>query len=96
MKNTPETGSRRFVQRGHLCQIADNADRWDYNRQLCSKAVRRLPKGKRRYPIIETFPHEHRYGELCEPHMRLVIDIRGDLAIADVPLDYFDRLPKVA
>ncbi len=87
--------SNRYLRRSHLCEIADNADRWDYNRQLCSKAVRRLPKDRHlAYPVMQTLLHEHRHMEPCEPHMRLVIDIQGDTAFADVPLDYFDKLPK--
>ena len=91
-----EIGSYRYVQRSHLCEMADNADHWDFNRQLDSKAVRRLPTNRHlAYPVVMHFVHKHRHFEPCEPHMRLVIDIQGDDAIADVPLDYFGKLPKL-
>ena len=96
MKRKPfELVSHRYVRRSHLCEIADHSDLWDFNRQLDSKAVRRLPKQQNlAYPVIQTLLHEHRHFEPCEQHMRLVIDIQGDVAIADVPLNYFDKLPK--
>jgi hypothetical protein len=76
--------------------MADNADRWDFNRQLDSHAVRSLPKDRHlAYPVIQQLVHEHRHFEPCEPHIRLVVDIQGAVAIADVPMDYFDKLPKL-
>lgn len=95
MKKALKMNSYRYVRRSHLCEIADNYDNWNFNRQLDSNAVRRLPKKHHlAFPVIQYFVHEHRHMEPCEPHMRLVIDIQGDVAIADVPLDYFEKLPK--
>lgn len=96
-KKTPtfELRSHQYLRRSHLIEIADRADRWDFNRQLDSKAVRTLPKGRGIvYPVSMTLPHEHRHGEPCEPHMRLVVDMPNDTAIVDVPLDYFNKLPE--
>lgn len=94
-KSKFEVRSYQYVRRSHLCEIADNADRWNYNRQLDSKAVRTLPKSRRiAYPVIQSFLHEHRNGEPCEIHMRLVIHLPKGIATADVPLNYFDKLPK--
>ena len=87
--------SLRYVRRSHLCQIADNAERWDYNRQLDSKSIRTLPKNRKIvYPVVKTLMHEHRHGQPCELHMRLVVEMSDGIAFADVPLNYFDGLPK--
>jgi hypothetical protein len=96
MKRKPfKLVSHRYVSRAHLCEIADHADVWDFNRQLDSKAVRTLPKNSGiMYPVSMTLPHKHRHGKPCEPHMRLMIDIKETVAFADVPLNYFNELPK--
>lgn len=95
-KSKLELDSYRYVRRSHLVEMADNADRWDFNRQLDSKAIRRLPTNRHLiYPVIQQLVHEHRHMVRCEPHMRLVVDIQGDIAIADVPMDYFGKLPKL-
>jgi hypothetical protein len=87
--------SHRYVRRSHLCEIADNADRWNFNRKLDSEDMQRLPENPDLvYLVAWSFPHEHRYGMPCEVHMRLVIDIQEMAFVADVPLDYFEKLPK--
>jgi hypothetical protein len=84
-----------YLRRSHLCEIADNAERWNYNRQLDSKGIRTLPKNRQIvYPVIQTLLHEHRNGEPSELHMRLVVALPKGIAIADVPLNYFEKLPK--
>ena len=97
MKKTNfQIDSLPYVRHNHLCEISANGERWDYNRQLDSDAVQRLPQKRHlAYPVVLHFVHEHRHMEPCEPHMRLVIEIRGDDAICDVPLNYFDKLPKL-
>ncbi len=84
-----------YLTRKELIDIADNGERWDYNRQLCPEAIRRLPNDSEIvYPITIFFFHEHRCFEPCELHMRLVVSIPGSTATADVPLDFFEALPK--
>lgn len=95
VKKQFEICSCRYLRRSHLVEIADNADRWDYNRQLDSEVIRTLPDDETiAYTVSMNFQHEHRYGEPCEPHMRLIVGLPEGSAIADVPLDYFDKLPK--
>jgi hypothetical protein len=95
VKSKYEIRSVRYLRRSHLVEIADNADRWDYNRQLDSEAIRTLPDDETIvYPVTMNFQHEHRYGEPCEPHMRLIVGLPEGSALADIPLDYFEALPK--
>ena len=84
-----------YLTRQELIEIADKGVEWDYNRQLCSEKIQRLPVHPEIvYPVEHHFLHEHRCLELCEMHMRLVITIPGSIATADVPLSYFESLPK--
>ena len=83
--------TRLFLDVDTICEIADKGIEWNYNRQLCSEAVRTLPEG-RVYPVIQVLEHHHRFFEPCETHMRLVIALPGSLACADVPMDYFMSL----
>lgn len=84
-----------YLTRKELIEIADKGAEWEYNRQLCSEKIRRLPCDPEIiYPVEQNFLHEHRCFEPCETHMRLVITIPGSIATADVPLSYFESLPK--
>jgi hypothetical protein len=95
VKKQFEICSCRYLRRSHLVEIADNADRWDYNRQLDSEAIRTLPDDETiAYPVTMSFEHQHRYGEPCETHMRLAVAFSDGSALADVPLDYFEALPR--
>ena len=94
MKKTFTIKQQTYVTRKHLSEIASQGEQWDYNRQLCPKAIRRLPKDPNFAHSIDYFVHEHRNSEQCEPHMRLFITMTDGTASADVPLDYFERLPK--
>ena len=83
------------LRRSHLVKIAENAETWDFNRQLDLKAVKTLSRDKDiLYPIEMSFPHEHRHGVRCEPHMRLMLGMPKGIAFADVPADFLNSLPK--
>lgn len=83
-----------YLTRKHLIEIADKGEDWDFNRQLCSIAIRQLPDNLEvTYPVELYTPHEHRHGQLCEVHIRMMLSLIGDVAFADVPLDYFNSLP---
>lgn len=83
-----------FATRKHLVEIADKGEDWDFNRQLCPVAIRQLPDDlELTYPVVLHSTHEHRHGEPCELHMRMMFTLPDDNAFADVPLEYFDSLP---
>lgn len=92
MGSTFQVTATRWLRHSHLCEIADNADNWDYNRQLCSEAVRTVPSDLR-FPLLGHLYHHHRMMKPCEPHVRLLIGLEKGMCIADVPCDYFDALP---
>jgi len=95
MKKTFTITEMPYLTRNELIEIADTGVEWDYNRQLCSEKIRQLPDDSEIvYPVEHHFLHEHRCFEPCETHMRLVISIPGSIATADVPLSYFESLPK--
>lgn len=84
-----------YLTRRELVEIAYKGVEWEYNRQLCSEKIRRLPNDPEIvYPVEHHFLHEHRCFEPCETHMRLVITIPHSIATADVPLRYFESFPK--
>ncbi len=84
-----------YLTRKELIEVADRGEGWAYNRQLCSNAIRGLPDDPEIvYPVEHHFHHDFRCFEPCDTHMRLVISIPGSIAIADVPLSYFQSLPK--
>ena len=83
-----------YATRKHLIQFADSAEAWDFNRQLCPKAIRKLPRDREIvYPVSLFFVHEHRHFMRCEPHMRLMIGVPNNSLLVDVPMDNFDALP---
>jgi len=96
MKKQFTINQKPYLTRKHLSEIALAGEDWNYNRQLCPKAIRKIKKDPDVvYPIELFFFHEHRCFQPCELHMRLVISIADAIATADVPLDYFEQLPKV-
>jgi len=84
-----------YVTFAHLQEIAANADKWGYNRQIYPELMKEIsadPQGA--YPVQHTLPHEHRFGERCEPHVRIGLGVPSrDLIFFDVPSDYFAQLP---
>lgn len=95
MKNRFTIKTMPYLTRKELIDIADNGEHWDYNRQLCPEAIRQLPDDAEYvYPVTMNFLHEHRYLEPCELHMRIMIAVTDTVAFADIPLEYFDSLPK--
>ena len=84
-----------YLTRNEMIEIADDGVEWAYNRQLCSNKIRQLPYDPEIvYPVEEHFYHEHRWHQASETTMRLVIMIPGSFVTADVPLSYFESLPK--
>lgn len=84
-----------YLTRRHFEEIVRNASTWDFNRQLSRRDIRELPNDAQcLYPVNQYLFHQHRRFQLCEPHMRLVIDVPDSIAIADVPMDYFEKLPR--
>lgn len=83
-----------YLTRKHFKEIVKNGEQWDFNRQLSTDIIRDLPTNPNcLYPINLYQWHEHRRGEWCEPHVRLVVDTPNNTAIVDVPMGYFESLP---
>jgi hypothetical protein len=83
-----------YVTFWHLCEIGDEGIKWNYNRQLNSDYIRQHVPSHSRFLVIQHFEHYYRHMLRCEPHMRLVIEMGDGLAIADVPMAYFRKLPR--
>ncbi len=85
----------KYFTKPLLQEAARNAEKWNFNRQLDLDAVNRLSDNGK-FPVTMTLPHHHRHGEPAEPHMRamVVMDAQGVIAVVDMPLDFWDRLPE--
>ncbi len=74
-----------------LCTIADEGIKWDFNRQLDSDAIRKIPKNGL-YPVSMMMEHNHRHFKPCETHMRLMIELPRCPGFADVPIEFLNTL----
>ena len=84
-----------YFTRSLLIEVSRLGLEWDYNRQL-SERIAEVPDLK--YPVEFSFVHRHRHGQPSEPHVRSVISlepVQGDWVIADVPTEFFDKLPTM-
>lgn len=92
-KNTPKLRieNRLYLDYQTLCTIADEGIKWNYNRQLDSDAIRKIPKNGL-YPISFVMEHHHRCFQPCEAHVRLMIELPRGVGFADVPMDFFNNL----
>lgn len=76
-----------------FCTIADRGIEWDFNRQLDSDAIRKIPKDCL-YQVSFTMEHHHRHFKPCETHMRLMIELPRGIGFADVPMEFFNSLKQ--
>lgn len=84
-----------YFTRKRLIEVSKKGLKWDYNRQL-SERIAEVPDLK--YPVEMFFVHHHRHGLPSEPHIRTVISLKpfsDSLVIADVPTEFFNRLPRM-
>ena len=83
----------KYFTKPLLQEAAQNAEKWDFNRQLDLDAINALPDA--RFPVSFTLLHHHRHGEPAEEHMRamVVLNDKGGFAIVDMPLEFFAKLP---
>ena len=93
-KHKQATTRVKYFTKPLLQEAARNAEKWDFNRQLDQDAINSLPDA--RFPVTLTLLHHHRHGEPAEEHMRamVVLDDKGGIAIVDMPLEFWDRLPE--
>jgi hypothetical protein len=85
----------KYFTKPLLQEAAQNAEKWDFNRQLDLDAINAIPDA--RYPVELNLLHHHRHGEPAEEHMRamVVLNDKGGFAIVDMPLEFWYRLPEV-
>src|SRR5262245_11989402 len=85
----------KYFTKPLLQEAARHAEKWDFNRQLDLDAINAIPDA--RFPITFTLLHHHRHGEPAETHMRAMVlmNDKGGIAIVDMPLEFWDRLPDV-
>lgn len=84
-----------YFTRKLLIEVSEKGLKWDFNRQL-SERIAEVPDLK--YPVETFFVHHHRHGLPSEPHIRTVISLKpfkDSLVIADVPTEFFNRLPRM-
>lgn len=84
-----------YLTRGHFEEIVKNGKTWDFNRRLASRDLRDVPNDPEcLYPVNVYFPHQHRRLRQCELHIRLVVNVPNSRIIADVPMEFFQKLPS--
>ncbi|MBI2806096.1 MAG: hypothetical protein HYX68_14035 [Planctomycetes bacterium] len=69
--------------------------KWDYNYQI-SQRIAEVPDLK--YPVEDFLVQDHRYGQPCEQHIHCVISLepfKRDCVFCDVPIEFFEKLPKM-
>lgn len=69
---TPATRYVRFVTKRQLVQAQRQATKWDFNRQI-HPDLDLGNLGNYWFPIMLSFPHNHRRMEKCEPHVRIEV-----------------------
>lgn len=97
LKTKMVTRNVKYFTKELLKEAARNAVKWDFNRQLDRDAVSAIPDNCR-YPVELWFTHHHRHGEPAEKHIRAQVAMdaapKGGVAFVDMPLDFWERLPK--
>src|SRR5262245_58237097 len=86
----------RYFTKALLMEAANRGPEWDYNRQLDPDALGGLDPNAR-FPIVFLLNHFYRAGVPCEPHIRCGVEVEGPsgpVAFVDVPVEFFERLPK--
>src|SRR5262249_44206226 len=95
--NKTTTTRSKYFTKALLQEAAQNAEKWDFNRQLDLDAINAIPDDAR-YPVELTLLHHHRHGEPAETHMRAMVamdaDKQGAVAFVDMPLEFFEKLPE--
>src|SRR5262245_51969924 len=63
-------------------------------RHLDLDAINAIPDAQ--YPVELNLLHHHRHGEPAETHMRamVVMNDKDGIAIVDMPLEFWERLPE--
>lgn len=75
---------------------------YKYNRTIIPEAIDALPDDKL-FPVVFTMLHEHKAGEPCEPHVRVMFAVPTpgndtglmDRMLLDMDTAFFDMLPEV-
>jgi hypothetical protein len=93
MSNT-DSRTITYFDKATLIVAAKIAQQRDYNRQANIEALKELPDDNV-YPITFAMIHEHKAGQVVEPHMRTWISLNadGDSVFLDVDMDLYRTLP---
>ena len=97
LKTKMATRYVKYFTKELLQEAARSAETWDFNRQLDLDAMNAVPDDCR-CPVELWLTHYHRHGEPAEKHIRAQVAMdsapRGGVAFVDMPLDFWERLPK--
>ena len=94
--STTVTGKRFSLTKEEMIFANSLAIRLGYNRAVIEELLQSLPDGE--YETDFTFPHHHRYGMECEPHVRMFFNVtnpttgEADPIPIDVALPFFNRI----
>jgi hypothetical protein len=76
-------------------EAAEKGPEWDFNRQLNPEPIKELPEDMG-FPVELALKHHHRHGQPAEQHVRCMVLVEPDkdvVALVDVPVEFWNRLP---
>lgn len=83
----------RYFTKEQLLNAVKTAQRKKFNRQGMIECVRVL-ESHLKFPIVFEMIHEHKSGNVCEPHMRCVVllDDKSNTMMIDVDMPTYRSL----